>query len=156
MQDFLTSSEVVDYLLLNYPDLNVIESWGETTLFYNPNNLLKRGTYFATIKENDGPNDQASKLSRQNVYRVNFGIGKDEFLKLFDIMPKRPEAGNIVDMPYDFAKLNRLLPHPVYAWMGWVSILKPTKEELYKLSPLFDVAYTLATEKYLINIKKKK
>jgi hypothetical protein len=43
--------------------------YGETVLFYDPEHLLPMGVYFASSKANDGPNDQASHLSREGVFR---------------------------------------------------------------------------------------
>ena len=54
-----------------YPGLFEVNAWGETSLFYNPNGLLKRGTYCFTFKEKDGDNDCSSALNRAEVeYRI--------------------------------------------------------------------------------------
>lgn len=55
-----------------------------------------------TVKEKDGENDNSSNLNRENVYRVNLGIRKSTFKKMFGIIPKRPCKGCVVDMYYDF------------------------------------------------------
>ena len=52
-------------------------------------------------------------------------------------------------MPYDFAQLNKIIPHPVYAWMGWISVLNPTKETFEYLKPLLEEAYLFSKEKSL-------
>ncbi len=59
-----------------------------------------------------------SYLSRKGIYRVNMGIRKKTFTELFGAVPKRPSKGGIVDMNYDFTTLDKILPHPVYAWMA--------------------------------------
>lgn len=99
-----------------------------------------------TIKEKDGENDRGSKLNRQNIYRVNIGLRKSSFLKLFGSIPKRPKAGGVVDMPYDFTVVDTLLPHPVYAWMGWVSILNPSEKTFGEILPLIQEAYEFAAD----------
>jgi hypothetical protein len=149
LSNSLSSQEIVTYCLKNYPDLVLVNSWGEKALFYNPQNSLKRGVYVLTIKEKDGPNDVASEINRENVYRVNFGIGKEQFIKLFGTVPKRPKAGETAAMSCDYTALNTLMPHPVYAWMGWVSILNPSKEIFLDVIPLIDLAYTIAKQKFL-------
>ena len=67
-----------------------------------------------TIKEKDGANDSSSNLNRDSVFRLNIGISKNTFTKLFNYIPRRPLAGKTIDMSYDFSKLNYLMPHPVY------------------------------------------
>lgn len=121
---------------------------GEKGIFYNPHNVLKRGVYILTIKEKDGDNDKGSNLDRQGVYRVNLGIRKKTFISLFNELPKRPSAGEIVNMNYDFTTLDKVLPHPVYAWMGWISVLNPTDKTFDELKPFIQESYEYAIEKF--------
>lgn len=123
-------------------------SWGETSLFYNPNNLLPNGVYFCTIKEKNGDNDKASDLDRDSVFRVSIGAGKAHYEQLFGARPKRPEKGGIVDTGHDFAKLNELMPHPIYAWMSWVQILSPTKSTFDSVLPIIKDAHASAVVKF--------
>ncbi len=37
---------------------------------------------------------------------------------MFGYIPKRPGVGQIVDMDFDFTKLDIVMPHPIYSWMG--------------------------------------
>lgn len=124
------------------------DSYGERALFYNPGRKLKRGVYILTIKEKDGPNDKSSRLDREKVYRLNIGIRKSTFLKLFGTLPERPGKGETVDMDADFSLPDRILPHPVYAWMGWICVLNPTQATFETLKPLITEAYEYAKEKY--------
>lgn len=144
----MESKEVLKYCLENLEDTVLIESWGEKGIFYNPNNVLKRGVYILTIKEKDGDNDKGSKLDRENVYRVNLGIRKKTFIKLFNKVPKRPNAGGIVDMNYDFTELDKIIPHPVYAWMGWIYVLNPTEKTFENLKRFIKESYEYAVEKF--------
>ncbi len=36
-------NEILNYCLDNLPDTVLVSSWGESGIFYNPNNTLKRG-----------------------------------------------------------------------------------------------------------------
>ena len=85
-----------------------------------------------TVKLKDGENDRASDLAREGIYRINTGIRKDTFRKLFGDLPGRPKAGGIVDMNYDFTSTNLIMPHPVYAWMGWICILNPAEDQYFQ------------------------
>lgn len=140
--------DILNYCIKNLKHTVLVETWGEKAIFYNPDNLLKRGIYVLTIKEKDGENDKSSNLNRKGVYRLNLGLKKDVFLKLFGEIPKRPAAGKIVDMNYDFTRLDEILPHPVYAWMGWICILNPSKNTSESLNSLISESYNFAKEKF--------
>ncbi len=48
-----------------------------------------------TVKEKDGDRDKDSKADGTGVYRVNLGVRKDTFVKLFGGAAKRPgDSGN--------------------------------------------------------------
>lgn len=140
--------DILAYCLKNLTGTILVESWGERGIFYNPNHTLKRGTYVLTIKEKDGANDKSSHLNRQGIYRVNLGLKKPSFQTLFGPVPARPAAGGVVEMPYDFTAADCLLPHPVYAWMGWISVLNPSPSTFNKLKPLIQESYEFAVEKF--------
>ena len=109
--------EVASYLAVLSPAVRPVEAWGEIAYFYNREDRLPRGVYFATLKSKDGDNDRASRLDRSGVYRLNVGIGKAGYRSLFGAPPARPVAGGVVETGHDFTTLDVLLPHPVYAWM---------------------------------------
>ncbi|WP_341376975.1 DUF6194 family protein [Clostridium homopropionicum] len=45
--------------------------------------------------------------------------------------------------------LDTILPYPVYAWMGWISIPNPSEDTFVQLKPLIDESYEFAKEKFL-------
>lgn len=144
----MSPSTIIEYCLSNFSDIILTDSWGETGIFYNPNKILKRGVYVFTIKEKDGANDKSSLLNRDKVFCLNIGLRKETFRKIFGELPSRPSAGNIVEMDYDFTSLNKILPHPVYAWMGWIRILNPTLETYDEIKPFLQEAYEFSKEKF--------
>jgi hypothetical protein len=123
-------------------------TWGETALFYNPGRALPNGVYFCTFKERDGENDRASALTREGVFRVSIGISLETYVQRFGPRPARPAKGGVVNTGHDFAALDVLTPHPVYAWMGWVQILSPTASSYAKIRPLIAEAHRLAVAKF--------
>lgn len=140
-----------------YPGLVEKSVWGETALFYNPSGLLKRGTYCITFKEKDGENDASSALNREEVeYRMNFKISKSTFLTQFNepALPGRPAKGKIIALKsgraFDPTVLDTLIPHPVYGWMSWVSIINPSKESIEAImkAGLLDESYEAALAGY--------
>lgn len=101
-----------------------------------------------TFKEKDGPNDKASNVNRDGIYRLNLGISRETFSEMFGGIPKRPAAGKVVRTGHDFTKLDRVTPHPVYGWMSWIAVLNPSKETFEKLKPLTIEGVELAISKY--------
>lgn len=148
MNKIITAEQILQYCLENLNGTVLTESWGEKGIFYNPNGKLKRGVYILTVKEKDGDNDKGSNLDREGIFRVNLGVRKNTFTDMFGKVPARPPKGGVVDMPYDFTEFDKILPHPVYAWISWISVLTPSEETFERLKPLIEEAYEYAKEKY--------
>lgn len=123
-------------------------AFGETTFFYNPKRKLPNGVYFTTIKEADGPNDKSSNLNREGVFRLSFKPFPSTYTSLFGEKPARPPKGEIVELDLDFSIQNTLLPHPIYAWMGWIMILNPSDSELESVLGLLNESYSQAKLKF--------
>jgi hypothetical protein len=129
--------ELLSELLGLDPGLRRQAYYGERSIFYNPGGVAPLGTIFASIKDRDGPNDRAARLSRQGVYRLAFSLTPARFAERFGPAPRRPPKGGVVDLGgYDLTRLSELLPHPVYAWMRWVQILSPSRPHYESLKPL--------------------
>ncbi|MEM8809677.1 MAG: DUF6194 family protein [Cyanobacteria bacterium P01_G01_bin.38] len=146
----MTPEEIISVIENKLCGIVPKESWGETSLFYNPGRVLPNGVYFCTIKHQNGNNDKASDLDRPGVFRVAIGLNPDTYVRLFGPKPGRPLKGGIVvtDNNYDFTKLNELMPHPIYAWMGWAQILCPSRNQFESIFPLIEEAYKGAVRKF--------
>ncbi len=137
--------ETADRFLANEMDGVVPQSaWGEVSYFYNPGLKLKRGTYFATIKQKNGAHDRASDLDRAHVWRLNIGLTKSCYENLFGPPPARPPKGGVVQGPWDFQKLDTIMPHPVYGWMSWIAVLCPSQTTWERCIPLLHNAHSKA------------
>ena len=144
----MKAQEIIEKIANDFEGVFPKSSWGETSLFYNPGQLLPNGVYFCTIKEQDGENDKASKLNRDHVYRLSIGITKQSYEAHFGNRPKRPTKGGIVDTHHDFSALNQLMPHPIYAWMSWVQIVNPSEAMFEHIYPLIVEAHNSAVIKF--------
>lgn len=110
------------------------ETWPHTDVASVPG-----AAFFSLDSETHWPNyativwtddfDQASNLSRPGVFRLNMGVSRATFEKL---------VGGITDP--DYAAMDRILPHPVYARQHWISILNPSD------ATMRDVVMPLLTE----------
>ncbi len=103
---------------------------------------------FAPSKKKMEKNDKASDLSRKDVFRLAIGLPKKTYISLFGEKPTRPAKGNVVSTGHDFTLLNELMPHPVYAWMGWVQVLSPTEETFEQVLPLLKEAHSASINKF--------
>jgi len=145
----ITKNDIIEEILDRYSGLTVNQNWGETGIFYNPQMLLTKGIYLLTFKEKDGKNDQSSNLDRsEDLFRLNLGISKQSFIKLFGNIPSRPSAGNVVEMDYDFSEINKIMPHPIYSWMAWACVISPSRDTFNSLLPLIDEGYQMCLKKY--------
>jgi hypothetical protein len=110
-------------------------AWGDTFFICDPRHELEgaRRFPFATIVTKDyGDFDNRSHLDREGVFRLNIGVSKETFDSLFG-----EQKG------HDYAALDTLIPHPVYAEQHWVSILNPSDATYNSLRPLLDEAYAI-------------
>jgi len=113
---------------------------GDTFFFYDPERNIDptRRLPFATIVAKDyGDFDNTSQLSRPGVFRLNIGVGRDGFRTLFG-QPSKLGAD------YDYAALDTLMPHPVYAPQSWVCVLNPSPATFETVKPLLAEAYAIA------------
>jgi hypothetical protein len=100
-------------ILETYPETDKVEALGATFFSLDPQ---KHFPNFATIVTTDEHDDGApSKLSRPGVFRLNIGVGRETFERVAGLRAQP-----------DYAAIDTLLPHPVYAKQRWISILNPS------------------------------
>lgn len=106
-------------------------AWGDTFAFFAPGGFYadsgSRGAAampFATLIVKDYPGDTASKLGPAGAYRLNLSVGREEFEKLVGYGPAAHAAR--AD-EWDYAAADRVLPHPLYAAQGWISLVNPAR-----------------------------
>jgi erythromycin esterase-like protein len=94
-------------------------TWGDRFFFAGEDRMRP----FATIVGHDVPGfDERSRLSEPGRYRLNIEVGRAEFRNLFGYGPEEFAAHSD---GIDFARTDRLMPHPVYAVQGWASVVNP-------------------------------
>jgi hypothetical protein len=140
--------DIVKSLLKKFEHLHAKKTWGETSLFFNPDKKSPNGSYFLTLKESDGENDKASELDREGIFRVSFGVSRTTYGNLFGPKPPRPSKGGVVQTGHDFRQTNNLMPHPIYAWMNWVQILNPSTKTWESMQELIQESYQLSKTRF--------
>lgn len=144
-----TEAKITAYIAQTFPGVAAISAPGGTFFFYDPNGDIpaERRFPFATIVINDDY-DQASKLNRPGIFRLNIGVEKETFRRMFGDLATPLGPNNIIETGHDFTTLDTLLPHPVYAAQSWVSVLNPDEATLDEVKRLLKEAYEIAVRKY--------
>jgi hypothetical protein len=130
----MTEDEVLD-LLRSLPGTTVVTAseasgapaaaWGDSFAIYDPNGDLPpvQQRPFTTVVVQDVPGwDVASRLDRADVFRVNIEVGSRRYAELMGHAPT--EHADRRDT-YDYAADDVLVPPPMYAAQGWVSVVRP-------------------------------
>jgi Family of unknown function (DUF6194) len=99
-------------------------AWGDSFFFYDPDDRPEnRRMPFATVVMHDCDGfDTASALNRPGVFRLNLAVGRERFEEVVGWAPAEYAARSA---GVDYAVLDTVVPHPVYAAQGWVSIVCP-------------------------------
>ena len=125
-----THDAVVSYITETFPGVDIVTAMGATFFSLDPE---KHWPNFATIVTTDEHDEGAPSnlTARPDVFRLNIGVSRETFDRL---------VGGETDP--DYAALDSLLPHPVYAKQHWVSILNPSAETFETLvKPLLTEAH---------------
>lgn len=134
----MDQDEIIQYISQTFEGVTIASpdegiAAGDTFFTYDERKLP-----FATIVTKDyGDFDCASNLNREGVFRFNVGVSKQTFTSLF------PETQDV-----DYAALDQLLPHPVYAPQSWVCVLNPSQETFERLRPLLAEAYAITLNRH--------
>ncbi|HWC78623.1 MAG TPA: DUF6194 family protein [Pseudonocardiaceae bacterium] len=122
-------------------------AWGDSFFYYDPDRdqPADRRMPFATIVTKDYPGfDTESRLDRPGVFRLNISVGRDAFARLLGY----PPAAHAEQPGIDYAVLDRLLPHPVYAVQSWVSVLNPGPDTAELVRSLLTEAHARAMRRH--------
>lgn len=103
---------ITGVILEQYPETVVAEALGATFFSLDEKHWPNVATIVTTDEHDEGA---PSDLARPGVFRLNIGVGRETFERLVGSM----------EAP-DYAALDRILPHPVYAKQLWLSILNPS------------------------------
>ena len=130
---------IIEYVGQTFSGLDILRPTdgpgaGDTFFIYDPQRNLSDNQRwpFATIVSKDyGDFDNRSQLDRPGVFRLNIGVSRETFRHLF------PDDA----VEHDFAALDVVMPHPVYAPQSWVSVLNPSTETFESVAPLLAEAY---------------
>jgi hypothetical protein len=140
----MDQQQIIQYIAQQFDGVDVVAGTieiaiGDTFFIYDPNRDLddRHRFPFATIVTKDyGEFDNLSNLDRPGVYRLNIGVSRDTFRRLF---PSEAQ--------HDYTALDTLIPHPVYAPQSWVSVLNPSEATFESVKPYLQEAYDIAVKR---------
>jgi hypothetical protein len=115
-------------------------AWGDSFFFYDPDGITdpQRRLPYATIVVSDYPGfDEASDLNREGIFRVNLWVSPDSFDRFV-----------LDEADVDYAALDEIIPHPVYAKQSWLSVLNPGPATEATLRDLLVEAHDRALDRY--------
>jgi hypothetical protein len=147
----MDQDSIIQYVTDTFTGLEILRPTdgpgaGDTFFFYDPQRDTdpSRRLPFATIVTKDYQNfDTSSQLDRPNVFRLNIGVRRDTFRTLFGHLPTEESTES-----YDFAALDRVMPHPAYGRQSWVCVLNPSPETFAAVKPLVAEAYSLVANRH--------
>ncbi len=139
----MDETAVTQYILDTLADVETTTAYGFVFFFYK----AERKMPFATLGGQDDAYDYASNLNREGVFRLNIGVSRDTYRALFGPQPAAPGPEGRVATGHDFAALDQLMPHPVYAPQSWVCVLNPSAETFESVKPLLAEAYDRAVRR---------
>jgi hypothetical protein len=116
---------------------------GDVFFFYGKDDRFP----FATIVTKDNGFDNASKLDRPDIFRLNIGVGKETFKFLFGDVKSKSGLGGYLESGLDFTTTDKLMPHPMYGNQYWVCLLNPGEETFKNILPYLSEAYEKAVKK---------
>jgi len=120
--------EITTWITTTYPDTVVGEALNARFFSLDESHWPNFATIVTTDEHDMG---NPSDLARQGVFRLNIGVGKETFERL---------VGSVVDP--DYAELDRVMPHPVYAKQRWIAVLNPSRRTFDEVvKPLIAEAY---------------
>ena len=152
----VTETEIIDYV----SDLSGVVSltasaeggapaaaWGDTFFFDDPEGNLPENQRlpFATVVIHDYAGwDTESGLDRDGIFR---SISRSVEVASSGRRGTRRRPKLLI-VTFDYEATDELLPHPLYASQGWVSILNRGDQTSAQLRDLLDEAYGLAAGRY--------
>lgn len=140
---------IAAYIEETFPGLDVMESPNTRYSFYDPRRDTphdRRHPFATLVSGND--HDQASRLHRPGVFRLNLGVPRATYRALFGPEPGWNLDGGPVATGHDFSALDVFLPHPVYAPLSWICILNPGPDNWPRAQAFLREAYDLAAARH--------
>lgn len=136
----MDADAVSDLILALFDEVDVVAARGSKFFYLLPHADPPdaKDMYFASISSADDEHDSASQLDRDGVFRLNVGVSRVTFLRLFGAAAMRADAER------DYAAFDTLMPHPLYGGAAWVCVVNPSADTMGSITSLLEEAYEWA------------
>lgn len=141
----MEAADVARTIIEALAPVEVVEASGDWYCFVGAEPADQRMP-FATIVTSNA-HDRASDLDRPGVFRLNIGVPREAYEARFGPPPSGPITAEPVDTGHDYTARDVLMPHPIYASLGWVCIVSPKEATLEALRPLLADAHRIALKR---------
>jgi hypothetical protein len=138
----MTEAAIIQYITESFPGVETSDNFGYKFFFHGSERMLP----FASLANTDYDYDRFSNLNHPGVFRLNIGIRKATFQILFG-------TAGVTLTDFDFAALDRIMPHPEYAAQFFVCVLNPGEFTWETVQRLLAEAHDIALQR---NAKRKK
>jgi hypothetical protein len=137
------------YICETFEGITAVDGSGDTFFMYDPDGDLpaERQLPFVTIVTGDHY-DSVSRLNRPGTYRLNIGLTKATYTAWFGAAPTQRDADGVLVTGFDYAAVDTVMPHPVYASQHWVCVVNPGEATLVTVRTLLAEAHRFAARKY--------
>src|SRR5829696_552645 len=145
----MDANEMKRYICAAFDGVKAVGASGDTFFMYDPDGDLpaERQFPFVTIVTGDHY-DAVSSLNRPGAYRLNIGLTKATYAASFGAAPRQRDADGVLDTGFDYAAVDTITPHPIYASQHWVSVVNPGEVTLETVRTLLAEAHGFAARKY--------
>jgi hypothetical protein len=145
----MDASEMKRYICEAFDAVNAVVGSGDTFFLYDPEGDLpaERQFPFVTLVTGDHY-DSASKLDRPGAYRLNIGLTKATYAAWFGPAPTQRDADGMLETGFDYAAVDTIMPHPIYASQHWVCVVNPGEATLDTVRTFLAEAHAFAARKY--------
>lgn len=82
------------------------------------------------------------------VYRLSCGLSQKNIWNFLKKNLSLYQKEKVVDLGADFMALDKIMPHPIYAWMGWICVNSPSNDTFNRFLNLMDCSYEKAKQAY--------
>jgi hypothetical protein len=144
----MDASSVIRYITEEFDHVVAVENEGDTFFTYDPSGHPPEGAWqpFATVVTSDR-HDRVSKLDRPGAFRLNIGLRKATYSRLFGAPPRERDEDWVLDTGFDYSAEDGLMPHPHYGSQYWVCVVNPGEAGFEEVKPLLAEAYAFAARK---------
>jgi hypothetical protein len=145
----MDAGEMKRYICEAFDGVNAVDNSGDTFFMYDPDRDLpaERQFPFATIVTGDHY-DSVSELDRPGAYRLNIGLTKATYTASFGTAPTQHGTDGVLDTGFDYAAVDTVMPHPIYASQHWVCVVDPGEATMETVRTLLAEAHGFAARKY--------